>query len=408
MVLRLIDRPEFLLNWINKVLDSTAESEAPEVFYYWSALAVLSAVLGKDVYLDRYYYKLYPNIYVLTIARSGLRKGNPVILAKALLEEVNTTRVISGRNSIQAAITDLGKAYSLEGGGVVKNAQGILISGEFAAFLLRDPDAFTILTDLYDTHAHEREWKNTLKHSGTDKLREPCICLFGATNDVHFQEALPNDAIGGGFVARTFLVHADKKRNINPLMDAPRLVPNVEDLSTYLKEVAKLKGAFQMSQKAKTAYSEWYHEFSKLEHAKDTTGTMERVHDQILKVAMLISLSDSPELVIKTAHLLEATEKCMDCASSVKRITMGIGGKAPLASQTATVLKELLSHPEGVGRVKLLQRNCWEFDAIDLDRIVETLLQSKAIEIKGKGAGIVYKISKSTLETYTKYQKEMR
>lgn len=395
------------MNWISKVLDSTAESESPEVFYYWSSLAVISAVLRKNVYLERFYYKLYPNIYVLLVARSGLRKGPPVILAKALLENVNITRVISGRNSIQAAIKDLGKAQSLEGGGMLKDAHGILVSGEFAAFLLRDPDAFTILTDLYDTHAHEREWKNMLKHSGTDKLTKPYICLLGATNEIHFQDAVPNDAIGGGFIARTFLVHADKKRTVNPLMEAPTLVPNIKELSAYLIELSKLKGACEMSQKAKRVYSDWYHEFSKQEHARDTTGTMERIHDQILKVAMLVSLADSLELVVKTSHLLEATERCMACASSVKQVTMGIGGKAVLASQTATVLKELLSHPEGVGRVKLLQRYRWEFDAIDLDRIVETLIQSRAIEVFGKGVGIVYKVCKSTLETYTKYKKEI-
>src|SRR6266704_1581124 len=168
--------------------------------------------MKKNVYLDRYYYILYPNIYVFLVARSGLRKGNPVNLAKKLVQEVGVTRVISGRNSIQGVLKDLGKAHSTPNGTIVKDAAGFMISGELASFLIKDPEALTILTDLYDTHVNEPEWKNTTKTQGIDTLKNPCITLLGATNEEHFQDAVPTNAIGGGFIGRTSIVFEGVRR----------------------------------------------------------------------------------------------------------------------------------------------------------------------------------------------------
>src|SRR5689334_10969018 len=246
--------------WIDQVVNSTVEAESPERFYYWAALSSLSAVARKSVYLDRYYYKLYPNIYVFLIARSGLRKSNPVTLAKKVVILAGNTKVISGRNSIQSVLKDIGKAFSTESGEVVKDAHAFMVSGELASFLVKDPDGLTILTDLHDTHANEPEWKNSLKTQGTDTLRNPCITLLGASNQEHFRDAVPPNAIGGGFIARTFIVMENHRRTINDLMDKPQIVPDMEELSCYLKEVAKVKGEFQIQKEARAFYRNWYHE----------------------------------------------------------------------------------------------------------------------------------------------------
>src|SRR3954467_13696876 len=105
------------MTWVERVLQSTEGSESPREYYYWGALAAISAVVANNVYLDRFYYKLWPNIYVILVGRSGLRKGPPIQLAKSLVEEVNNTRVFAGRSSIEAIIDQLATATTKEGGG---------------------------------------------------------------------------------------------------------------------------------------------------------------------------------------------------------------------------------------------------------------------------------------------------
>src|SRR6266496_5863122 len=105
--------------FVELVLRYTQQSESPRKFYYWSALSAISAVVKNNVYINRQggRLKLYPNIFVLLVGRSGLRKGPPINLARALVEAVDNTRVITGQISIPALITALQTAITKENGG---------------------------------------------------------------------------------------------------------------------------------------------------------------------------------------------------------------------------------------------------------------------------------------------------
>jgi len=389
--------------WIDKVVLAMSENESPLRFFYWSALATIAAVVRKNVFLDRYFYKLYPNIYVMFVAKSGMKKGIPVSLAKSLVSIVGCTRVITGRNSIQAVIYDLSKAYTTEGGEVIKDAHGFMVSGELAAFLIKDPDAMTILTDLYDTHFHEDQWKNSLKSTGVEILKAPCLTLLGATNEEHFEEAVPSPAVSGGFVARTFLILGEKKGKPNPLTEKPTMMVSHKELASYLTDLTKVKGEFRWSSEAKALYNKWYFPFAEEEH-QDPTGTMERIPDQILKVAMLLSLSHSPNLVLEATHIEESLDSCLRCVTGVKQVTMG-SGKSTLGFQTKLIVRELIARPDHqVERQKLLQKFWGEFDAFDLDRIVETLIGAGAITVQRHGTKTVYKMKESALEQFVKIE----
>lgn len=394
-------------SWVEKVVASTREAESPERFQYWSALTAISAAIGKKVFLDRYYYKLYPNLYVFLVAKSGLRKGNPVILTKKLMQESNTVRIISGRNSVQAILKDLAKAHSIEGGGVLKDASGFLISGELAAFLIKDPEALTILTDLYDTHANEPEWKNTTKTQGVDTLKNPCLTLLGATNEDHFKDAVPPTAIGGGFIARTLIVYESKRRVINSLMYKPKVIPNIKDLATYLKEISKLTGEFTMSPEVMKYYDEWYHSFT-LESGLDKTGTIERMGDTVLKVAMCLALSETITLEITMKPMVEAIKVCVECLAGLKHVTMG-AGKSELAEETSIVLKELIRNEPLYRRTRkqLLQKYWGEFDSVVLDRIIESLLGAGAVTVQDAGKERFITLTPEAVKLYTQFKKEI-
>src|ERR1700751_1296 len=123
-------------SWIQELLNETSESESPEQYLYWSGLCAIAATVNKKVYMDKWIYKLYPNIYVFLTGDSGLRKGMPVSLARSLVEKINCTRVLAGRGSIQGVVKELGKAYTLGDGGILKEAYGFICSGEFSSFLV--------------------------------------------------------------------------------------------------------------------------------------------------------------------------------------------------------------------------------------------------------------------------------
>lgn len=400
------------MTWLERLMEATKESESPRKYYYWAGLSAIAAVVKSNVYLDKFYYKLYPNIYVLLVGRSGIRKGPPVALAKQLVTEVGNTRIISGRTSIQAVITELRNTKSpSDGGPPLVDASGFLVSSEFASFIIQDQQALTILTDLYDGH-YNPEWTNLTKSGGSEKLKNPCITMIGASNEIHFKDAVPDNALGGGFVARTFIIHADKKSGINPLTERPQNIASPSDLAKYLRELAKLRGQFLWSREAKEIYDAWYHDFSGGEYT-DTTGTIERLHDHILKTAMLLSLSRAPDLQILEQDIKEAILACKDFVPGARRVAMG-GGKSASAPGTAVFLKELLSradHGYAMERTAMLRKHWSYFDAIECDRIAESLIAQKAIKFefrldaKGKKA-LYYILEQKIIDNFNNLKKE--
>jgi hypothetical protein len=372
------------MSWLKQFLEATRDSEAPELYFKWAGLSVISAIVKNNVFLDRFHYTLYPNIYVMLIGRSGLRKGIPILYARKLVDAVNSTRVIAGRNSIEAIIRELSTAATSEkGGDIIKDAVGFLISSEFAAFLVRNPDALTILTDLYDGH-YNSEWRNSLKGTGVEKLTNVCLTLLGASNEIHFKDVVPLNAVGGGFIARTTLAVSKEKRGSNPLTEAPLNKIDIPVLAEGLKPLVKLRGKFAYSKNGKDAYDKWYGVFDK-KVITDTTGTAERLGDHVLKVAMLLSLSRGTSLLIDKSDVEEAVEDCENATKGTQEVFLGHGQQA-LVKPTTLLLKELLKvYPEGMGRTEVLKKLWGHVDAIELDRIIDTVKQAGFIDTECPG-----------------------
>lgn len=394
------------MTFIETVLRHTADSESPRRYYYWSALCAIAGVVRDNVWLDKFHYKLYPNIYVLLVGRSGLRKGPPVHLAKSLVSAINNTKIITGRTSIQAVISDLATAYTREEGGPpITGAAGVLFSSEFAAFLVADPQALIILTDLYDGH-YNPDWVNRTKVSGREVLTKPCITLFGASNEVHIKDAIPDNAMGGGFLARTFIIYADKKALVNALVDRPETLVPWDNLVKDLTAISRVKGEFKWSPAGRDLYRTWYTDFCETEN-DDNTGTLERIHDHILKTAMLISLSRKQDLRIELADIKEAIRACQDFVPGAKRVALGQVGKSVSAPGTAVLLRELITNKEHqITRTKALQKHWAHFDRFELDRIAESLADQRAITItphrngEDGGIDILYVLNPKVLERY--------
>jgi len=388
--------------WLDKVLEYAKESESPKQYFYWAGLAALSGVVRNKVFLDKFYYKLYPNLYVLLIGKSGIRKGIPVALAKQLVSGAKVTRVISGRTSIQKVISELSTAHSIQGGAPLVDSVGYLSSSEFASFIIQDQAALTILTDLYDGHYHPDGWSNMTKVSGNEKLKNVCLTMFGASNEVHFKEAVPENALGGGFIARTVIVYADRKNGINSLTRRPVQSLDISELHAYVEKVKAVEGEFKWSDEGRDIYDKWYTEFNSKVN-EDDTGTLERIHDTILKIAMLISLSRKLDLVLEKEDIEEALEQARRTVPGVRRVTMG-AGKNPLGPQTALVLKELISRPPtfSASKSEILTKYWGHLDSYDLDRIMESLQQQKAIKVSEGGGDTYYILAPKVVENFSK------
>ena len=94
--------------FIESYMAYTSGQESPTDFHYWTAVSTLSSAVGRNVWLDRGYYKLYPNHYVILVAGSALsRKSSAInigirILRKAL-ERFKESGIDAGALSVLSA-----------------------------------------------------------------------------------------------------------------------------------------------------------------------------------------------------------------------------------------------------------------------------------------------------------------
>lgn len=403
-------------NWLDDLTQQHSELESPKSFWFWSGLCAISAVMKDNVFINRGgAYKLYPNIYVVLHAESGMKKGPPISLAKDLVKSVNNTRVISGRSSIQGILKKLGTAETTPGGKVVGGSCGFICSSELSASLVSDPAALTILTDLYDRQYNEGEWESLLKMENFN-LRNPTVSLFGGINDAHSEIFFEKKDIQGGFYARTFIVYEKHEQTINSLAGRLQHPPNRVQLAEYLKEVAKLKGPFvefsdehdRLTEVGKY-YDDWYRNFKKevKEYGiKDSTGTLNRLGDSVLKVAILISLAKRPVLEIDIESMAEAISICEKLVGNIRQTTMGRNGMGGnIAQLKAMVIKELLNRDtHEVSRVILMKKMWTHYtDVTEFDNLMISLEQAGLVKHYSVGNQIVYKMPEEQVEELKKF-----
>lgn len=396
------------MSFLEQFMESASkDAESPRSYFYWSALCAVSAVVKRNVWIQRPTWKTYPNIFVFLVGESGLRKGVPISLAKDMVAAVNNTRIISGRSSLPGIISYLGTAYTIDAQNgeppkVIDKAYGYISSSEFSSSIVRDPDSLTILTDLFDSCYHD-VWEDTLR-GGKVRLVEPSITLLAGINPPHFEDYITPTAMSGGFVGRLLLVFESEKACVNPAIRKVKEENrfDTKPLIKQLKAISKVEGEMQFENEAAIKfYEDWYYEFEenrKQKKYKDKTGSINRVGENVLKVAILISLSRSPDLIITMGDLQESLKACTSSLSNVNKTTTA-QGKTSYAPQTKLVLSELINAKDHeIGRSKILQRNYGDIDAADLDRVIESLSQADAITMVRKGGDIFYKLTKMAID----------
>lgn len=408
------------MGWIHELVSMHEELESPKSFWFWSGLATISAVVKDNVWINRWAYNLYPNIFVMLHADSGMKKGAPVNLAKELVGAVNNTKIYDGRASFQGILKNLSMSATEPGGKIPKGSTGFIVASEFSSSIVNDPAAMTMLTDLYDRQWHEGKWNSILKMEEFS-LNKPTISLLAATNEAHFNDFLEYKDMKGGFIGRMFMIAESEVQVLNSLMAPPTIVPDKSKLIAYLKQLSNIKGPFQdMGASAESdeypipkkgkwynqagiRYDNWYEQFYqdfKESGTKDDTGTIQRFGDSVLKIAMLLSLSDSTNLVISEQHILGAITLGEKLIGNVRQTTDGkINKKDSNSDRKDTLLRELYRrNPHIITQQQLLRKYWMQGNINEWDICVETLVAAGQVKIENMGNTIIYRMPDSVVE----------
>lgn len=416
------------MNWLQEIVTQHEELESPASFWYWSAISAISAVVKDQVWLHRQIYNLYPNIYVMLHAESGLKKGPPISMARQLVKPVNNTRIISGRSSIQGILKDLGTAFTQPGGKVNSKSVAFICSSELSSSIVEDKVATKILTDLYDRQYNVGEWRSLLKMESFE-LKDPTITMLTATNEAMSEDFFTRSAIQGGYFARTFIVYEKTSEVVNSLLYPLEHPPNYANSAAYLKEVAKLNGAFiplavleksdeyrykrikqgreRFFNEAGAIYDDWYENFKELVKSmeKDETGTLNRFGDSVLKVAMLLALAHEPRLIIPPHIMTEAIQVCEKLLGNVRKTTLGKHGVSQSALLKTLIIMELLNRDNHQVTRTVMMKKMWQHyeSAQEFDDIMASFDGAGMINTSSVGNQILYTMPPNQVEELKTY-----
>lgn len=413
-------------SWIDDLVEECKHVETPTSYLWWSFICCISAASGNNYHVvalkGDIVYK--PNLYVMLLGESGLGKGFPINRAKILTQRSETTRVIAGRSSIQGIIKELSTTKTVPNKPLMEDSRGFIVNGELSTAIISDPDALTILTDLYDGNFNP-EWTNLLKGDGAEKLKNPYITALFGSSPAHFYDSVPQANIEGGYIGRNLIIYEEKRSKDVDLLDegeedadakegqklddylAPKYVPHLTAIGAAKRRLIPSAGA-------KKIYNEWRRDWRATQSKyNDKTGFINRVPDHTMKVAMCICLGRYKNFgIINEIDITDAIERVTALVYSNERTSQGIG-LDPLAMQTKMVVNLLLGAPDNcLSRKSLLSKGYGNFDAPTLDRIVDTLMEMGWIKRQknqgARAADWIFELAGEPLEQYRRYKESRK
>lgn len=369
------------MTFVDLFLQHTKHYESPGSFWKWSAYTAISAVLRDNCYRKLGDHAIYPNFYTLLVADSAVqRKGHPIKLCEDLVKQVKSTKVISGRSSIQGILDELSRGETDKKTGLVfTGGSGLFAASELSAGIVNDPEAVKILTDIYD---FKDEYTSRLRGSGIFRIKNVCFSMFAASNEELLRDVYDGKAIFGGLLGRTFLVRPNEFRQGNSLFNVRDQGESRALLGEFLKEISLIKGEFEITLAAQKAYDDWYLPFRKsYEHKSDRSGISGRIHTSALKLAMVLAVNHTKKLVIEECHILQAIRECMELLPNYQGFVMA-SGKSTISEVAALLIEDIWSSKtRKISKSEFLSRYIHIFDHELLDKCIATLGAAELIRL---------------------------
>lgn len=408
-------------SWIDDVMNECLHVETPRSWLWWSLVTAISAVSANySLRTLKGAVRYKANLYTMLLGESGLGKGFGVNLAKLLVQKADVTRVIAGRSSIQAIVSELAKQKSRQDGKEpITDSRGFVVNGELSSAVIADVDALSILTDLYDGH-YNPEWDNLLKVSGKEKLKQPYITtLFGSSPD-HFYDSIPTANIGGGYVARNLIVYEEKRYQNVDLLDPSDDESGPADLindhivpkyAPHLVKISSLGGPLTYNTYARDMFNKWRTNWRE-NQKKEKTGFFNRVPDHVLKTAMCICLARyESNMIINEFDMEESINRVTSLVYANKLAGAGAKQTDPFAEHSKIILNLILRAENCQIERKLLASRAYPFGIAEMsivDRAIEYYEQINWVEkervvVPGKGSSYIIKLIGEPLAEYQEF-----
>lgn len=357
-------------------LDYTDNVEGPQSFKVWSMLSCIAALLGRKTWISRGTWNCYPNLYVVLCGPSGkVKKSSSVDAAVHLVKRANPEMVIASQKITPEALIQVMSNAVKE----IEVPWVFIKAREFKVFLNADDSTVALLTDLFD--CPEGEWSYHTRSRGIECVEDPCLNLLAGSTPDWLSDGLPKGSVGGGFTSRLVMVH---EREVERRIAHPTVNPELgTEIVDRLKEIHFIEpGEFDFPQESQDIFEDWYTTiFDKFLDDEDLLGGyFGRKDTMVLKVGMLLALSERPVLRLEPQHL----EAALTLLSALEERLPDLLKMAQLTEEARTthLVRETIKRIGRVPHSNLLTRYSYRASSSAVAESIQTLILEGCISTR--------------------------
>jgi hypothetical protein len=371
--------------------------------HFWSGVSSIAGALRRRVWIDQFYFKWFPNFYIIIVAPPGIvSKSTTADISLKLLRRVPGIKFGPHSVTWQALVQSFAESKEeFKFQDLYHPMCALTIESSELGNLLnpQDRDMVDLLVTLWD--GKEGAFEKVTKLNGKEVIANPWINLIGCTTPAWIAGNVPEYMIGGGFTSRCLFVYAEEKEKLvaYPILAVPPDHAKVEAALVHdLEHIATtFVGPFSLDASAINWGTKWYedHYRNRPSHIDDERfgGYIARKQTHIHKLAIVVSAATKDEQVITEKELAVANTMVTELEMDMPKVFAKIGRteESIQAERFVNFVRKrgVVSYAEAYRFI-----HSYFPDAKDFEGIVSGAIRSGQLTLEQVGADFLLKAAK--------------
>lgn len=334
------------MSFLQDYLEYTSGTETSETFHKWCCISALSSIVSRKVWIDQGRIRHYPNLYVVLVGDPGCGKSFALDHARKLVIELGIPCAPSAI-TLEALTEQLGEKNEKSPNHKIARYRDLMLkythitifANELVTYLGTEPmKHINFLLEAWDQDIYHVKTKN----KGEDYIKNPFVTFLGCMTPETSNALMKQQIINGGLSRRCIFVYATTRGKpvAFPELTEPQraALGRLKARALALRDVV---GGFTWTEEARSWFIAWYNaKYLKMVESHDLVmqGYLRTKDGMLLKVAMLLTLSDENSLTLTQKSLEQALDLLEASERHLPKILQG-GGRNPLA-HTAMLMQE--------------------------------------------------------------------